>query len=168
MNKEERLAGADPALDSEPFPAPVPAPRARRKRANREDLPAESDAADERPRSWPSDPVEPLAKKKVLDPRLRPAPLPEIQYDGTNTEEMLHGLIAECHFLMRHVTLPTMCLSRESSIRREFLNSAMELARTGAHVAETIGHLRHGSVKEILQRHEVVHGPAPARKAARR
>ena len=27
MNKEERLAGADPALDSEPFPAPVPAPR---------------------------------------------------------------------------------------------------------------------------------------------
>ena len=115
------------------------------------------------------DPVEPLAQEMVCDPRLQAAPMPEIPFAfaGAEPEDMLKGLIAECHFLMRHVTLPSMCTTRDSMVRREFLNTAMELARTGAYIAQTIGQLRHGSVTEILQRHQVEHSvktttPAPA------
>jgi hypothetical protein len=112
-------------------------------------------------RDWLSEPVDPLSKEMVLDPALKPVPMREIGYESISTEEMLKGLIAECHFLMRNVALPTICVSRDAMIRRDFLGSAMELARTGAFVAETIGHLQHGSVREIRQRHEVVRGTAP-------
>jgi hypothetical protein len=152
MNEEEKPAGTVPALDTAPQAGEAGLLALMRQAQMEGRRPEDGDGAE---RAWLSDAIAPLPKAAVLDPRMRPTMLAEIRYDGANTEEMLHGLMAECHFLMRHVSLPSMCTSSDMSVRREFLNSAMELVRTGTHVAETIGHLRHVEHKA-------------ARKAARR
>ena len=57
---------------------------------------------------------------------------------------MLEGLIAECHFLMRELVLPSAMESADPEERRRFLSTAMELAQTGATVAKTVAKLRRG------------------------
>ena len=71
-----------------------------------------------------------------------------------NTEELLNGLIAECHLLMRAVTLPSAMRADDTNTRVQFLNSAMRLAKTGAKVGGAVAKLRGaGAISEIRQRH---------------
>jgi hypothetical protein len=94
-------------------------------------------------------------------PRARP-----IRNDG-DTEHLLNGLIAECHLLMRTVTLPSAMRAGDADTRREFLNSAMSIAKVGAKVGRAVAKLRGAGVStEIRQRHiseRVYSGPAPLR-----
>jgi hypothetical protein len=75
-----------------------------------------------------------------------------------DTEHLLNGLIAECHFLMRTAALPTVVQAHDADTRARFLNSAMSLASTGAEVGRTIAKLRSaGATAELRQRHVVEH-----------
>jgi hypothetical protein len=81
------------------------------------------------------------------DPRLALPGIPEIQ-NSNCTEFLLNGLIAECHLLMREVALGSMCATNDAHVRAQFMDSAMALARTGAQIAQTVGHLRSGHTGE--------------------
>lgn len=87
-----------------------------------------------------------------------------IRNDG-DTEQLLNGLIAECHLLMRTVTLPSAMRAGDADTRREFLKSAMDIAQVGAKVGRAVAKLRGaGANTEIRQRHiseRVYSGPAP-------
>ena len=87
-----------------------------------------------------------------------------IRNDG-DTEHLLNGLIAECHLLMRAVTLPSAMRAGDADTRREFLKSAMDIAQVGAKVGRAVAKLRGAGVNtEIRQRHiseRVYSGPAP-------
>jgi hypothetical protein len=82
-----------------------------------------------------------------------------------DTEHLLNGLIAECHLLMRAVTLPSAMRAGDADTRRQFLESAMDMARVGAKVGRAVAKLRGAGVStEIRQRHiseRVYSGPAP-------
>ncbi|HWA89719.1 MAG TPA: hypothetical protein VG889_06765 [Rhizomicrobium sp.] len=69
-------------------------------------------------------------------PRLRP-----IRPDGT-TEDLLNGMIAELHFLMRGIALPSAVASQNDQARDLYLMRAMDLAKTGAKVGKSIAALR--------------------------
>ena len=87
-----------------------------------------------------------------------------IRSDG-DTEHLLNGLIAECHLLMRAVTLPSAMRAGDADTRQEFLKSAMDIAKVGAKVGRAVAKLRGaGANTEIRQRHiseRVYSGPAP-------
>jgi hypothetical protein len=63
---------------------------------------------------------------------------------SADTEDLLNGLIGELHFLMREVAFRCIIQTTDADERIRFMNSAMSLAKTGAEVAETVGHLRGG------------------------
>lgn len=109
------------------------------------------------------DPVPPIRGDAIAAP-FTPPRMREIPRDG-DTEDLLNGLIAECHFLMREVSLPTAIQVLDATTRAQFLNTAMSLAQTGAKVGRTVAKLRGaGAVTEIRQRHiseRVTTGPAP-------
>jgi hypothetical protein len=87
-----------------------------------------------------------------------------IRNDG-DTEHLLNGLIAECHLLMRAVTLPSAMRAGDADTRQQFLRSAMDMAKVGAKVGRAVAKLRGAGVStEIRQRHiseRVYSGPAP-------
>lgn len=73
-----------------------------------------------------------------------PFPAPEhtvIAREG-DTEYLLNGLIAECHYMMRELALPTAAQTKEGDQRVRFITSAIDLARTGASVGKAIAKLR--------------------------
>jgi hypothetical protein len=90
-----------------------------------------------------ADYVPPLSQALRSDPRLVRPKAPDIQ--NGEAERLLEGLIAECHFLMREVVLPSAIQSVDAEERRRFLGSAMEIAQMGATVAKTVAKLRRGS-----------------------
>lgn len=66
------------------------------------------------------------------------------------TEALLREMIGECHFLMREVAFRSMCQARVLEDRRDWVETSMKLAKTGATVAKAIGKLRHGpSAREV-------------------
>jgi len=76
-----------------------------------------------------------------------------VRNDG-DTEQLLNGLIAECHLLMRAVTLPSAMRAGDADTRQQFLRSAMEMAKVGAKVGRAVAKLRGaGANTEIRQRH---------------
>jgi len=83
---------------------------------------------------------------------------PMIAREG-DTEYLLNGLIAECHYMMRELALPSAALTREGDLRMRFISSAMDLARTGASVAKAIAKLRAIQVPEL---------PKPAKTTAKK
>lgn len=91
-------------------------------------------------------------------------PHPEIRAD-LDTEKLLNGLIAECHLMMREVTLPSAIRAFDVESRQTALHTAMSFAETGASVGKTIAKLRSaGQVAEMRQRHiveRVVTQPLP-------
>jgi hypothetical protein len=109
----------------------------------------ESESLLDRPYREFMDIVPPLEDQMKIrrDPRLTLPGIPEIQ-NSACTEFLLNGLIAECHLVMREVALGSMCATVDANVRMRFMDSAMSLARTGAEVAETIGHLRNGNAGE--------------------
>lgn len=103
----------------------------------------------------------------VLDdiaPAFARPPARAIRNDG-DTEHLLNGLIAECHLLMRAVTLPSAMRAGDADTRQQFLRSAMDMAKVGAKVGRAVAKLRGAGVStEIRQRHiseRVYSGPAP-------
>ena len=124
---------------------------------------------DEDPSHVPGVPAWDVPVVKIPFDVIYNAPFPhkrlrEIPRDG-DTEDLLNGLIAECHFLMRDVALPTAVQVRDATTRMQFLNTAMSLAETGAKVGRTVAKLRGaGAVTELRQRHiveQVMATPAP-------
>jgi hypothetical protein len=106
------------------------------------------------PFSGPADDIFPQVRhnKPFADP-----PATEIDRGG-DTEGLLNGLIAECHYWMRDVAMPSACRTYDAGTRRDFMNSAMELAVTGARVGEAVAKLRAaGQVTELRQRHVIEH-----------
>ncbi|MBV9570407.1 MAG: hypothetical protein JO056_04110 [Alphaproteobacteria bacterium] len=83
-------------------------------------------------------------------PQLELAPLPDqLPPDGAQTEALLNAIIGECHFMMREVAFRSMCQADVLEDRRIWANTAMDFARTGAKVANSVAGLRHGvGVKE--------------------
>jgi hypothetical protein len=72
---------------------------------------------------------------------------------SADTEVLLNGLIGELSFLMREVAFRCIIQTTDADERIRFMNRAMSLAKTGAEVAETVGHLRGGlPVDERRQR----------------
>jgi hypothetical protein len=61
---------------------------------------------------------------------------------SVETEALLNGLIGELHFLMREVAFRCIIQTTDADERIRFMDSAMSLAKTGAEVGETVGHLR--------------------------
>lgn len=79
--------------------------------------------------------------------------LREIPHDG-DTEDLLNGLIAECHFMLREVALPSAIQVCDATTHIQLLNTAMLLAETGAKVGRVVAKLRSaGAVTEFRQRH---------------
>ncbi|HXM00828.1 MAG TPA: hypothetical protein VN932_12930 [Rhizomicrobium sp.] len=82
------------------------------------------------------------------------SPLPELpvsaapgETDGfAQTEDLLNGLIGECHYLMREVAFRSICQCSDPTDRVQFMRTAMEFAKTGAEVANAVVHLRGGTV----------------------
>src|SRR6185503_13874377 len=72
------------------------------------------------------------------------------------TEAMLRAMIGECHFLMREVSFRSMCQARVLEDRRDWVETSMKLAKTGATVAKAIGKLRHGSQAKQTHQHTII------------
>jgi hypothetical protein len=66
---------------------------------------------------------------------------PRIRRDA-DTEDLLNGMIAECHFAMREIAIPSACESTDGTKRRFFMSDLQGLAKAGAHVGQTIAMLR--------------------------
>jgi hypothetical protein len=81
-------------------------------------------------------------------------PLPELAVSAApgeadhaaQTEDLLNGLIGECHYLMREVAFRSICQCADPNDRMQFMRTAMEFAKTGAEVANAVVHLRGGAV----------------------
>jgi hypothetical protein len=59
-----------------------------------------------------------------------------------DTEDLLNGMIAECHYYMRAVVLPSATRATDVRTRMQFVESAMDLAKTGAAVGKAVARLR--------------------------
>ncbi|HSM96068.1 MAG TPA: hypothetical protein VLT91_08495 [Rhizomicrobium sp.] len=80
-----------------------------------------------------------------------------IRNDG-GTEHLLNGLIAECHLLMRAVTLPSAMRAGDADTRRQFLESAMRIAQVGAKIGRAVAKLRGaGAANSFHQKVTVEH-----------
>jgi hypothetical protein len=118
--------------------------------------PAFQSAFDESPYDDPGDSAAPksdglLQKVRATAPFSIPKAA-KIRREG-DTEDLLNGLIAECHFLMRELATPSACQTADALTRQQFLGSAMELAITGANVGKVVAKLRSaGLVIETHQR----------------
>jgi hypothetical protein len=85
------------------------------------------------------EPVPPLPNAAVRAPfEVRRSP---IRRDG-DTEDLLNGLIAECHFAMREIAIPSACDTGDALTRRCFLSETTDLAKAGAFVGKTVAMLR--------------------------
>jgi hypothetical protein len=93
--------------------------------------------------------VPPLSFEPQLS-RIAHPQAPDVR-GGADTESILNGLIAECHFLMREVAFRTICDSRDPLDRLRFLDVTLGMMKAGATVGDTVARLRHGDVKEIRQ-----------------
>lgn len=69
-------------------------------------------------------------------------PAPKTIRRAAETEDLLNGLIAECHYLMREVAMPSAVGTSWEQTRSSFLRDAMNLAQTGATVAGAVAKLR--------------------------
>lgn len=68
------------------------------------------------------------------------------------TEVLLQSLIAECHQIIHDLVVPAARSSRDHEERRRYLDTAMELLRTGATVGEAVARLRGGVVNQTQHR----------------
>ena len=73
-----------------------------------------------------------------------------------DTEDLLNGMIAEMHYVMREVALPSACTANEIDTRSRFLGTVMQLATTGAKVGKTIARLRSADNVTELREHRIV------------
>ena len=71
-----------------------------------------------------------------------PTPVRAVIAREGDTEYLLNGLIAECHYMMRELALPTAAETKEGDQRVRFIASAIDLARTGASVGKAVAKLR--------------------------
>ena len=84
-----------------------------------------------------------------------------------DTEDLLNGLIAECHHYMRAVVLPSAVQAGDVYARQEFLTAAMGFAKAGAGVGKIVAKLRSADAAvEFSERRMVERSarvlPAPA------
>lgn len=68
------------------------------------------------------------------------------------TEELLHGLIAECGAMIREQVRPAFDSFEEPHRKSEMVRAAVELVQTGAKVGEAIARLRGQAAPELRQR----------------
>lgn len=111
------------------------------------------------------------AAEDISDCVAQPAPFvaspqPRIRRDG-DTEDLLNGLIAECHYMIRAVALPSASRTVDPVTRQRFLGTMMDFANTGARLGKTVAKLRAAERVIELSRHEIIEQvartvPAPA------
>jgi hypothetical protein len=83
------------------------------------------------------------------------APVP-IARDG-DTEHLLNGVIAEMHYIMRELALPTAAEVSDSDTRRRYIASSIDLALAAAKVGKTVAGLRAaGQPRAVRQTTETV------------
>jgi len=67
--------------------------------------------------------------------------LAPIARDG-DTEYLLNGVIAEMHYIMRELAVPTAAETGDADMRRRYIGSSIELALAAAKVGKTVAGLR--------------------------
>lgn len=86
-----------------------------------------------------------------------------IARDG-DTEYLLNGVIAEMHYIMRELAVPTAAETRDADMRRRYIASAIDLALASAKVGKTVVGLRAAgqprAMRQTTETLEVV-GAAP-------
>ena len=125
-------------------------------------------------------PQKPKENQEKRKPRTRPVPLASANRDlrptqpvgavepepftvsrpvasrpGDETEDMLNALIAEMHYFMRAVLLPSACETDDAGRRLEFVSMAGSLAEHGALLAKAIGKLR-GTAPSAEQHAQII------------
>lgn len=60
----------------------------------------------------------------------------------SETETLLNGLIAEMHYIMRELALPTAAAAQDIDVRRRCIATTIDLALAGAKVGKTVAGLR--------------------------
>jgi hypothetical protein len=103
-------------------------------------------------------------EKEVLEHAPFPTPpIPVISREG-DTEYLLNGVIAEMHFIMRGLALPTAAAASDSDMRRSYIASSIDLALAAAKVGKTVAGLRSSSAsrasRQTTETVEVI-GAAP-------
>jgi len=95
-----------------------------------------------------------------------PFPTPAIApiaRDG-DTEYLLNGVIAEMHYIMRELAVPTAAETRDADMRRRYIVSAIDLALASAKVGKAVVGLRAAgrprAMRQTTETLEVV-GAAP-------
>jgi len=73
-----------------------------------------------------------------------PPPLSPIGREA-DTEYLLNGLIAEMHYIMRELTVPSAASVKDADTRLSFITSSIELAQAAAKVGKTVAGLRAAS-----------------------
>jgi hypothetical protein len=159
MNKEEKLAGYHPELGvgpsaPEPETAAALLERVRQMQALDKAKPAapkRSRQGSRRDESAGATQMVPLrhGPMSAFNDRVAELAIPDAMPTtppGANTEDLLNGLIGECHFLMREVAFRSMCQCSDPQDRMLFMNSAMNCAKTGAEIGNAVVRLRGGSV----------------------
>ncbi len=87
---------------------------------------------------------EPVARlgDQVRDAAPFPRPvLAPIARDG-DTEYLLNGLIAEMHYMIRALALPTAAETGDADVRRRYITSSIDLAHAAAKIGKTVAGLR--------------------------
>jgi hypothetical protein len=99
---------------------------------------------------FPGEPVEKRAEAvREAVPFPAPARAP-IARDG-DTEHLLNGVIAEVHYMMRELALPTAAETGDADVRRRFITSSIDLALAAAKVGKTVAGLRAASQPRALR-----------------
>jgi hypothetical protein len=85
--------------------------------------------------------VEELPQSLLDDPPLERPAAPQITRQG-DTEDLLNGMIAECHFLMREGAFRSICQTGQIGERLHLLTAAQKMALAGSKVGRSIAKLR--------------------------
>jgi hypothetical protein len=99
---------------------------------------------------FPGEPVESRAEGvRAAAPFPLPALAP-IARDG-DTEYLLNGVIAEMHYLIRELALPTAAFTQDADVRRRYITSSIDLAHAAAKIGKTVAGLRGASQPRALR-----------------
>ncbi|HTT98093.1 MAG TPA: hypothetical protein VMF58_08585 [Rhizomicrobium sp.] len=95
----------------------------------------------------------PVAGRGAEVQEAAPFPTPAIApiaRDG-DTEYLLNGVIAEMHFIMRELAVPTAAETRDADMRRRYIASSIDLALAAAKVGKTVAGLRAAATPRALR-----------------
>ena len=99
---------------------------------------------------FPGEPVEEREEAVRAAAPFPPPALAPIARDG-DTEYLLNGVIAEMHYLIRELALPTAAHTQDADVRRRYITSSIDLAHAAAKVGKTVAGLRAVNVPRAVR-----------------